>query len=106
MDSSDQLTLQDLADSRIAVGRMRFRSLMAAGIGGVFFSALFAALFLWRHPAELGASLFLAGIVYLVFGLPLLIHWLRHWRKIYARISSVEQQVKAGQVVYGSQVKF
>lgn len=106
MDSSDRLTLQDLADTRRVVARMRSRSLLAAGVGGILFSVLIAVLWLWRRPAEGGVAVLLAGISWLIFGLPLLIHWLRHWRRIQLRLRNVEEQVRSGRAVYGSQVQF
>ena len=106
MDSSDLLTLQDLADTRRAVARMRSRSLLVAGVGGILFSVLIAVLWLWRHPTEGSVAVLLAGISWLIFGLPLLIHWLRHWRRIQLCLRSVEEQVISGQAVYGSQVRF
>lgn len=106
MDSTDRLTLQDLADTSRVVARMQSRCLLAASVGGILFSILVAVLWLWVYPTELGIAIPLAGITWVAFGLPLLIHWLRHWRRVQMRLRSVEEQVRAGQVVYGSQVQF
>ena len=106
MDSSDRITLQDLKETRRVVARMRMRSVLAAGAGGILFSVLLAMLLLWRNPLESDAAVLVAGLSWLLFGLPLLVHWLRHWRKIQSRLRAVEEQVKSGEVVYGSQVQF
>ncbi len=103
---TDRLDLQDLEKTRTVVAKMRFRSIAAALVGGLLFSAMVAALWLWRRPDEFGAAAALAGFIYLVFGLPLLVRWVLHWRRIYATLAAVEQQVLSGQPVYGSQVKF
>ena len=106
MDSSDRVSLEDLAEVRQVVSVMRRRSLVAAAAGGLIFSALAVAAWLWLHPGELSAAAFLAVATYLLFGLPLLVHWVRHWRKIRRRLAEVELQARAGEVVYGSQVQF
>lgn len=85
---------------------MRSRSILAAGVGGVIFSAFVVAASLWRRPGEVSTAIFLAAVTYLLFGLPLLVYWVRHWRRIYQRIADVELRVQAGEVVYGSQVQF
>ena len=106
MDSSDRVSLEDLADVRRVVSLMRSRSLLAAAAGGLLFSGLVAAVWLWLHPSDPSAAFFLAAATYVVFGLPLLLHWVRHWRKIRQRLADAELQVRAGEVVYGSQVQF
>jgi hypothetical protein len=106
MDTSDRVTLSDLDQVRGVVARMRNRSVLASALGGLLFSAMVAAACLWRHPTEISIAIVLAAATYLLFGVPLLIHWVRHWRKIARRLSEVEAQVRAGEVVYGSQVQF
>jgi membrane protease YdiL (CAAX protease family) len=106
MESSDQLVPEDLEAVGIAVARMRRRSLLAAALGGVVFSVVVFLLWLWLHPRELQAAAFLALATYICFGLPLFVHWLRHWRKIERKLSDVTDRVKAGEIVYGSQVSF
>ncbi len=106
MESSARISLDDLSDVRKTVSAMRSRSILAAGVGGVIFSAFVVAAWLWLRPSEVSAAIFLAAITYLLFGLPLLVHWVRHWRRIYQRLADVELRVQAGEVVYGSQVQF
>jgi hypothetical protein len=106
MDNSDRVTLGDLEQVRDVVGRMRRRSVLAAALGGPFFSAVVAIASLWQHPTEIAVAIVLAAATYLLLGIPLLIHWVRHWRKIARRLSQIEAQVRAGEVVYGSQVQF
>ena len=106
MESSARISLDDLSDVRKAVSAMRSRSILAAGVGGVIFSAFVVAAWLWLRPSEVSAAIFLAAVTYLLFGLPLLVHWVRHWRRIYQRLEDVELRVQAGEVVYGSQVQF
>ncbi|MDF9443276.1 hypothetical protein EM864_16180 [Stenotrophomonas acidaminiphila] len=105
MDSSDRISLNDLSDVRKVVSAMRSRSILAAAVGGVIFSAFVVAAWLWLHPSEVSAAIFLAAVTYLLFGLPLLVHSVRHWRRVYQRIADVELRVQAGEVVYGSQVQ-
>jgi len=106
MDSTDRISLDDLSDVRKAVSVLRFRSIFATGVGGVIFSAFMVAVWLLLRPGEISAAIFLASVTYLLFGLPLLVHWVRHWRRIYQRLTDVELRVQAGEVVYGSQVQF
>lgn len=106
MDSSDRVSLDDLSEVRKAVSVMRLRSVLAAAVGGVIFSGFVVATWLWLRPGEVSAAAFLAAATYLLFGLPLLVHWVRHWRKIHRRLAEVEQRIRAGEVVYGSQVQF
>ncbi|AER55001.1 hypothetical protein DSC_01740 [Pseudoxanthomonas spadix BD-a59] len=106
MDSSDRVSLEDLAEVRRALSVMSRRSLIAATAGGLIFSALAVVAWLWLHPGEPSTAVFLAVATYLLFGLPLLVRWLRHWRKIRRQLAAVEVKVRAGEVVYGSQVQF
>ena len=106
MDSSDRISLDDLSDVRKAVSVMRSRSILTAGVGGVIFSAFVAAAWLWLRHGEVSAAISLDAVSYLLFGLPLLVHWVRYWRRIYQRLADVELRVQAGEVVYGSQAQF
>ena len=106
MDSSDRIELADLEAVGEAVARMRRKSLLAGGLGGLLFSAAVALAWLWLHPAELRAAAFLAVATHALFGLPLLVYWVRHWRKIERKLSEVAGKVHAGETVYGSQVRF
>ena len=106
MESSDRISLDDLLYVRKTVSVMRSRSILAAAAGGFIFSALVVTAWLWLRPHEVSAAVFLAAATYLLFGLPLLVHWVRHWRRINQRLSDVELRIRAGEVVYGSQVHF
>ena len=106
MESSDRISLDDLSYVRKTVSVMRSRSILAAAAGGFIFSAIVVTAWLLLRPHEIYAAIFLAATTYLLFGLPLLVHWVRHWRKVYQRLADVELRVQAGEVVYGSQVHF
>jgi hypothetical protein len=106
MDRSDRVELQDFEAVGHAVALMRRRSLLAAGLGGFLFSAVVVLAWLWLHPGELQAAAFLTAVTYVFFGLPLLVYWIRYWRKIERKLAEVSAQVKAGEVIYGSQVSF
>ena len=106
MDGNDRVSLDDLEEVRKVTSVMQKRSLLAAVLGGLTFSGLTVAAWMWLRPGEVHAGIFLAIASYLLFGLPLLVRWLRHWRKICLRLAAVEQQLRDGEVVYASQVQF
>ncbi|WMJ68390.1 hypothetical protein [Stenotrophomonas sp. 24(2023)] len=106
MNSADHITLEDLFEARKAVAVMRSRSVLAAAAGGFVFSALLAGIWLWLHPGKVSAAVFIGMASYLLVGLPLLMQWIFHWRKIYRRLAELEGRVKAGEVVEGAQVSF
>jgi hypothetical protein len=106
MDTADLVTLSDLEQAREVIAQARRRSVLTAGLGGLLFSSVVAAACLWLNPTEIWLAIVLATATYLLFGLPLLIHWVRHWRRIAHRLSEVEAQVRAGEAVYGALVQF
>ncbi|WP_313160748.1 hypothetical protein [Stenotrophomonas sp.] len=106
MESADRITLDDLSDVRKAVAVMRSRSILAAAAGGPIFSAFLATAWLWLHPGGVSVAVVLAVVSYLLFGLPLLVRWILHWRRIHQRLTDVEVRVNAGETVYGSEVRF
>ena len=74
--------------------------------------------------AGFGGGLFMATVVYAVYGVDRLsatwwvlaifpalgafqaVHWHRHYRYILLQLDALEARVQRGEVVYGSQVKF
>jgi hypothetical protein len=106
VDTADLVTLSDLERAREVVAQQRQRSVLTAALGGLLFSAVVAAASLWLNRTEIWLAIVLAAATYLLFGLPLLIHWVRHWRRIARRLSEVEAQVRAGEAVYGALVQF
>ncbi|GAB3052768.1 hypothetical protein [Stenotrophomonas tumulicola] len=106
MESSDRVTLEHLSEARKAVAVMRSRSMLAAAAGGLVFSALLAGMWLWLRPGKVAPAVFIGIVSYLLFGLPFLLRWIFHWRKIYRRLAELEARIKAGEVVEGSKVSF
>ena len=108
MEQADRLSPDDVVTSRALVRRLRRRATLAAAFAGLLFSSVCAATmyFLGKPPFDAVVSLFVGVFTFLIFGLPLTVHWWRHWRFIFDRLDLVEQRVKSGEVVYGSQVSF
>ena len=107
MDDNDRLSPEDFPAIYTAVTRMRRRSLFAAVVGGFLFSVLCGVLMYFVPKASTGfLALALGFSTWLVFGLPLTLYWLRHWRSIDKQLHVVERQVRAGEAVYGSRAIF
>lgn len=107
MDDNDRLSPEDFPTVYAAVTRMRHRSLFTAVAGGFFFSVLCGVLmYCVPKSSTAGVALALGFFTWLVFGLPLTLYWLRHWRSIDKQLRAVERRVRAGEAVYGSQVNF
>jgi Flp pilus assembly protein TadB len=105
MDNDDIVQTQDVAVVRASVLRTR-RKALAAAVATPVLAALL--IFLLAHYfTSLGttASLALAA-VFLLLGVPVLIHWMRHYQSVLEQLEALDHRVLSGETVYGSQVAF
>jgi len=105
MDNDDILRAEDVADARTAVLKTRRRVLGVAAVAPIF-----AALLVWISVYYLKlhsvtASTFFAAI-FLLLGIPVFVHWWRHYRSVLGQLDLVAQRVASGETVYGSKVAF
>lgn len=105
MDNDDIVHIQDVAAVRASVLRTRRKVLATAVITPLLVA--FLAFLAVHHLTSLGAaaSLVLAA-VFLLFGIPVFIHWLRHYQIILRQLDALDHCVSSGETVYGSQVAF
>jgi hypothetical protein len=105
MDNDDVLRSEDVATVRSAVLKTRRRVLGAAVV-----TPILAAVFVWLVVYyvkfhNVAASTFVAAI-FLLLGVPVFVHWWRHYRTILRQLDLVAQRVSSGEIVYGSKVAF
>jgi uncharacterized protein involved in cysteine biosynthesis len=107
MNEEDRVCQEDLDATQAAVRRMYHRSMAAAVLGGLLFSVI-CALLTYFVPAgrSLNAAAVVGLLTWLLFGIPLAMHWRRHYRSIFRQLAQLQQRVLAGEVVNGSQVGF
>ncbi|HPN78824.1 hypothetical protein [Dokdonella sp.] len=105
MDNDDVLKSKDIVVVREWVVKERRRVLSAAAI-----TPIFASLFVWllvyylkSHNASMST---LGAIAFLLLGVPVFVHWWRHYRSILRQLDLIAQRVASGETVYGSKVEF
>jgi len=105
MDNDDIVQIQDVAAVRASVLQTR-RKVLIAAVATPLLAALTVFLIAYQL-SSLGsaASLLLAGI-FLLLGIPVLIHWLRHYQSILRQLDALDRRVSSGETVYSSQVAF
>lgn len=105
MDNDDIVLIQDVAAARTSVLKTRHKVLAAAVITPILAALL---VFLLAHYfASLGAAASLVLAAAFVFlGVPVFIHWLRHYQSILGQLDALDRRVSSGETVHGSQVAF
>jgi hypothetical protein len=105
MDNDDIVQIQDVAAARASVLRTRRKVLVTAAITPLLVA--FLAFLAVHYLTSLGAvaSLFLAAVLVLL-GIPVFIHWLRHYQSILRQLDALEHRVSNGETVYGCGVAF
>jgi len=105
MENDDILRIEDVADARAAVLKIRRRVLGAAVVTPVLAAAAVWLLVYYLKTHNAAASTFVAAI-FLLLGVPVFVHWWRHYRSILWQVDLVAQRVAGGEIVYGSKVAF
>jgi hypothetical protein len=106
MEDSDIVQLKDIAAVRSVVARTARRTLLAAALAGPVGGALvLGVVYLLYGTVRMHVSYLLAGVLALI-ATPQFIHWSRHYRSIRHQLDSLEQRIKNGERIYGSQVGF
>jgi hypothetical protein len=105
MSNDDVVCAEDLEVVRAKVVRTR-RKVMIAAVVTPLAAAPFAGFFVYYLMfQDLAVSGLVAG-VFVLLGVPVLIHWWRHYRSIFLQLDLLDQRVRSGETVYGSQVAF
>ena len=105
MDNDDIGQIQDVAAARASVLKTRHKVLAAAVITP-FLAALLVFL-IAHYFASLGGAVSLVLATAFVFlGVPVFIHWLRHYQSILKQLHALDRRVSSGETVYGSEVAF
>ncbi|MNN63039.1 hypothetical protein D3C81_1783870 [compost metagenome] len=105
MDNDDIVQIQDIAAARASVLQTR-RKVLATALIHPLILALLA--FIAVHSItslDSVASLVLLAVLVLL-GIPVFIHWLRHYESILEQLDALESLVSSGETVYSSQVAF
>jgi len=105
MNNDDIVQIQDVAAVRASVLQAR-RKVLAAAVATPLLAALLV-FFIAYFLSSLGssASLFLAAS-FVLLGVPVFIHWQRHYRSVLRQLDALDHRVSSGETVYGSQVAF
>jgi membrane protease YdiL (CAAX protease family) len=105
MDNDDILRIEDVSDARAEVLKTRRRVLGAAVVTPILSAALVWLLVYYLKTHNAAASTFVAAI-FLLLGVPVFVHWWRHYRSILRQLDLVAQRVANGETIYGSKVPF
>ena len=105
MDNDDILRVEDVADARAAVLKIRRRVLVTAVVTPILAAVLVWLLVYYLKLHNVATSTFVAAI-FLMLGVPVFFHWWRHYRSILLQLDLVAQRVASGETVYGSKVAF
>jgi len=105
MDNDDILRAEDVADVRVAVLKARRRVLVVAAATPILAALLVGLVVYYLKLHSVAASTFVAAI-FLLLGVPVFVHWLRHYRSILGQLDLVAKRVASGETVYGSKVAF
>lgn len=105
MDADDIIGTEDLVAVKASTVRVRRRVLGGTAATVAVASVLVGAgaYFLGLH--SIPAAIFV-GLAFASAGSLYCLSWWRHYRSIFQQLESLEQRVRSGEVVYGSQVKF
>jgi len=105
MDNDNVLRPEDVADVRAAVLKTRRRVLGLATVTPIMAALLVWLLVYYLKLHDVAASTFVAAI-FLLLGVPVFVHWWRHYRSILGQLDLVARRVTSGETVYGSPVAF
>jgi hypothetical protein len=107
MNQEDRVFEEDLDATQAVVRRMYHRSMTAAVLGGLVFAVVCGLIMYFLVASgSLAWAVTVGLLTWLVFGIPLALHWWRHYKFIFLQLAQVRQRVLAGEAVYGSQVSF
>ena len=105
MSNDDVVRAEDLAVVRAEVVRARRKVMIAAVVTPLAAALVAGFLVYYLLFQDLAVSGLFAG-VFVLLGVPVLIHWWRHYRNIFRQLDLLDQRVRSGETVYGSQVAF
>ena len=105
MDNDDRVNAADLTATRLAVSQIYRRVLLTTGIVSLACSVAVALLVFYLKAPSISLSVVIGGI-FLLLGLFVAIHWVRHYRSIYRQLDALEARVQSGEEIYGSKHKF
>lgn len=105
MDDDDILRVEDVAVVRAAVLVTRRRVLYAATAAPIL-AALCVGLAVYYLKLHNVAASTLVAAIFLLLGVPVFLHWWRHYRSILRQIDVIAQRVASGETLYGSKVAF
>src|SRR5690554_4142589 len=105
MDNDDIVQIQDVADVRASVLRTR-RRVLAAAVATPVLVALLVFLVAYYFTSLGTAASFVLAAAFLLLGVPVFIHWLRHYQSVLGQLEALDHRVSGGETVYGSQVAF
>lgn len=105
MDNDDIVRPEDVAEVRARVLKVRRRVLGAATVTPIV-AAIFVGLLAYHFKFHnIAVSTFISSI-FLLLGVPVFLHWWRHYRSILGQLDLVAQRIASGETVYGSKVAF
>ena len=105
MSNDDVIRAEDLATVRVVVSRLRRRVMIAAVLTPIVAGLTVALIIYYLKVPSLAVSGLIVGI-FVLLGVPVLIHWRRHYRIIFKQLDILEQRINRGEIVYGSEVEF
>lgn len=105
MSDNDVVRAEDLAVVRASISQTGRRVITAAVVTPLAAGFTVGLLVYYLKSYNFAASAFIAALSVLL-GVPVLIHWWRHYRRIFGQLDLLEQRLRNGEIIYGSQVAF
>ena len=105
MDKNDVLRPEDVADVRAVVLKTRRRVLGVATATPIIAAIVVWLLVYFLKFPNIAASTSIAAI-FLLLGVPVVVHWWRHYQSILRQLDVIAQRLASGETIYGSTVAF
>ena len=105
MHNDDVLRVEDVAEARAAVLKSRYRVLVMAIVTPIL-AAAFVWILVYYLKFDNASGSTLVAAIFLLLGVPVFVHWWRHYNSMLTQLDLVAQRVASGETVYGSKVAF
>ena len=106
MEDDDIVRTESLISVRAVTRRMAVRVIVASVLAGALGGGLFAVLvYAFAGPSQLWLA-YASAAIFTGLGLYQAMGWYRHYRSIGRQLDVLEDRVRCGETIYGSQVRF
>ena len=106
MEDDDIVRTESLISVRAVTRRMAVRVIVASVLAGALGGGLFALLvYIFAGPSQLWLA-YASAAIFTYLGLHQAMSWYKHYRSIWRQLDVLEDRVRSGETIYGSQVRF